>query len=468
MKQKQELTASEQLKKERQLFEFEPVHKALITLILPTIISQIVHVVYNMADTWFVGLTEDAAAVAALSVCFPLYSFMTCVSNLFGLGGAGVLSRNLGAKRYENVKRTFSAAMWCSVGAALLISVLMLLFGRGFLLSIGGDESSIGFALTYALFTVTLGGIPTILATTLSHLVRALGEAGKAGFGLTFGAVLNIGLDPLFMFVIFPKGNEVLGAAVATFISNIISMIYFLAVVQKLRRSAVISMDIRLLKGSGSLVAEIVKTGLPGFVMALTPQISVSMVNSIVGGQWGAAAVAGMGITRKIDSLAFSVNQGITQGVLSFIAYNYAAGHQDRMKKAIKIATASSVIFSLCTSTISMLFAENLIRLFIRDAETITYGASFLRILCISIPIYSITYIVIATFQATGRIVPPLILALRRGVLDTIMFFTVGHIFGMENFLWGSPVAETIAMAASVILLIRLLKKIKNEKHLRS
>ena len=449
--------------KERQLFEYDPVPKALLTLILPTIVSQIVHVFYNMADTWFLGLTENAGAVAALSVCMPLYSFMTCISNLFGLGGAGVISRHLGTKDYRNIKKAFASAFWGTLLAALLVSAAMLIFGKPFLMLIGADNDSISYAVQYALVTVTIGSFPTILSAMLSHLVRALGESGKAGFGLTIGSLLNLGLDPLFMFVILPQGNEVLGAAIATLLSNVVSLVYFMMVLFGMRKTNMVSLHPAQLKGAGRISREIVVNGCPSFFMMLMPQISVSMVNSFVADIGGSAAVAGMGITRKIDSLAFSVNQGITQGVLSFIAYNYSAGKTGRMKQAIKLAAVSSVLFSVCTSTISLLIPQGLITLFIRDPQTIRYGASFLRILCLSIPIYSVTYIVIATYQAVGKVGVPILLSLRRGVLDTCFFFGISALAGEQYFLWGSPIAETIAMLIAVFLLRKLLRSIEHQ-----
>ena len=450
-----------QMQKERRIFEELPIPRALAVLILPTIVSQIIHVIYNMADTWFVGLTNDPGAVAALSLTLPLFNMITAVSNLFGLGGSSVISRHLGIFSYERAKKAFSVCFWWSIFVSIVYVSALLAFLRPILFLIGAEDSNIDQAVLYAVVSLIIGGIPMLLSTSISHLVRALGDSAQAGLGLTLGAVLNIGLDPLFMFVLLPKGNELLGAAVATALSNYISLAYFAGYLIRKRNVALFSLSPGLLKNSSAVVKDVVKTGFPSFVMILMPSISVSVFNAMVRDYAGAVAVAGLGITRKVDSLAFSVNQGITQGMLPFISYNYSAGKIDRMEKALGLSAAVSFGFSFITSTISYIFAEQLIWLFIKDPVTITYGAWSLRVLCLSVPIYSITYVIIAAFQSTGRFAVPLALAFRRGFLDSLFVIAIRSVFGAQYVLWASPAAESIALILGLIFFFRLMKKLR-------
>ena len=221
-------TKEQSLTKEHIIFSQYSIPKAIAVMAVPTIISQLITVVYNLADTWFVGLTGNAAAVAAISLCLPVYNMMTAFSNLFGIGGASVLARALGAQRTDRAQKAFFRTVTGALCAAAGSSLILIAAARPLLLRIGGDADSIGYAMTYTWITVILGGIPTILSSTLAHLIRATGRPKISSCGITMGAVLNMILDPLFMFVWLPRGHEVAGAAIATALSNVVSVLFFL------------------------------------------------------------------------------------------------------------------------------------------------------------------------------------------------------------------------------------------------
>lgn len=441
----------------QQIFDSLPVPKAVSAMVLPAIISQIIHVVYNLADTWFVGLTGDANTVAAISLCLPVYNIMTGLSNLFGVGGASVIARFLGAGNRDRARRSFAVASWGAAAVSVLYALLLLLFGRGLLLRIGADEGSIGFAWTYTIVTVILGGLPTVLAATLSNLIRAVGESRRAAVGMTVGAVLNIALDPLFMFVLLPRGNEVLGAAIATTLSNVISLVYF-ALYFRRSGEGVFSFAPKLLRHGERILRDILSCGLAGFTMVALAMVSNCFLNAMIAELGGGAAVAGLGIVRKIDSLAYAVNQGITQGMLPLVAYCYASGRAERMRAIIRFSTICTVTFSLVCSALSYAFAPQLVEVFIRDEATVSFGAAFLRVLCLAIPIYSVTFVIIAVFQAVGRSIEPFALSvLHKGSFDILLLFLFRSLFGLEHILWATPVMETVALAAALILLRALL-----------
>ena len=442
----------------QQIFDSLPVPKAVTAMVLPAIISQIFHVVYNLADTWFVGLTGDANTVAAISLCLPIYNIMTGLSNLFGVGGASVIARFLGSGNRDRARRSFAVAAWGASAASILYAFLLIFFGRSLLLRIGADAGSIDFAWVYTIVTVILGGLPTVLTATLSNLIRAVGESRRAAFGMTLGALLNIVLDPLFMFVLLPRGNEVLGAAIATTIANVISLVYFALY---FRRSGedVFSFAPKLLRHGGRIARDVLSCGLAGFTMVALAMVSNCFLNAMIADLGGGAAVAGLGIVRKIDSLAYAVNQGITQGMLPLVAYCYASGRAERMRSVIRFSAICTVTFSLVCSALSYLFAPQLVEVFIRDGATVSFGASFLRVLCLAIPIYSVTFVIIAVFQAVGRSVEPFALSvLHKGSFDILLLFLFRRLLGLEHILWATPVMETIALAAALILLRTLLR----------
>ena len=385
----------------------------------------------------------------------PIYNVLTGLSNLFGVGGASVIARFLGTHDSDRAKQSFAVAVWGASLVSCVYALLLLLLARPLLLRIGADSGSVDYSYVYLLVTVILGGWPTVLTATLSNLIRAVGESKKAAEGITLGAVLNIALDPLFMFVLLPKGNEVLGAALATALSNAVSLLYF-AVFMSRNQNPVFSVRPGLLRRSGRILRQIVSCGMAGFCLVALAMISNCFLNSMIGELGSGAAVAGLGIVRKIDSLAYAVNQGITQGMLPLVAYCFASDRRERMRSVILLSAACTLLFSLTSSTISFLFAPTLVRLYIRNAETIRYGASFLRVLCLAIPVYSITFVIIAVFQAAGRSVEPVVLSvLHKGSLDIVLLFLFRRMFGLASIVWAAPVMEVITLFVGIVMFAR-------------
>ena len=210
----------------RELFEKMPVPKALATLAIPTIISQLISMIYNLADTFFIGMSDNPSQTAASSVSFTLLFMLNCLPNLFGVGGGSLISRLLGEKKDKDAGSVASFSFYCTMISAAIYSAAVLIFMEPMLNFLGATSGSIVYAEQYAFWVVVVGGIPTALSMTMSHLLRSEGQASKASIGLGLGGVLNIILDPIFMFVILEPGEEVRGAAMATLVSNVITLIY--------------------------------------------------------------------------------------------------------------------------------------------------------------------------------------------------------------------------------------------------
>ncbi len=456
-----ELAREDSINKE--LFASLPVPRAVGMMVLPAIANQIIHVVYNIADTWFVGLTGDPDAVAAVSLCMILFNILTAIANLFGIGAASVISRSLGRGDHGRARSAFRLSIWASAAAALIYAIILIFFGRAFFTLIGGEGGYINYAVRYNFVTTVLGGVPTVLAAVLAHVIRSTGNSGKASAGLTLGALLNIAFDPLFMFVLLPPGNEVVGAALATAVSNIISLAYFLFVVNTRGKSESV-MSVRPEFGplTAPLLKDILKCGLPSFTMMAFTMLSHSLLNATIAGFGGGAALAGLGIVRKIDSLAFSVNQGVTQGMLPLVGYCYSSGLHQRMKRIIAFSAFCTVAFSIMSSTVSYTCSKELLAFFINDTDTIFYGSSFLRVVCLAIPCYSVTFVVIAVFQAVGQSLVPFVLsALHRGTVDNVLLFIIRARFDHRYVIWTSPIAEAFALLVSLVMLFRLLRGLK-------
>jgi multidrug efflux pump len=453
-----------EVSREKLIFEVYPVPKALGSMVLPTIISQIILVLYNLADTWFVGLSGNANAIAAISVCLPIYNIMAAISNLYGIGGGAVFARALGMNRADMARKSFTLSVAGASLTALSYSLIIYLAGAPLLTLIGANRGDVAYAVSYSFWSITVGAIPTVLSPTLAHLIRAAGMPRRASFGMALGALLNIVLDPIFMFVILPPGNEVTGAAIATTISHSISLIFFLIFL--FRRGGIMpkSQGRTSEYGGKGLLAEIVGNGFPGFVMVSLAMFSNCFLNSALS-TLGSEAVAGLGIVRRIDLLAFAVNQGVTQGMLPIAAYCYASGRFERMKKVAALAAASTFGFSMLSTSISLIFAPSLVGFFIQDAETIRWGAHILRIICLAIPVYSLTFVAIALFQAAGKQAAPLALAiLHKGSLDVVLLLIIRQFGKVEHVLWATPMTEVAALIAAGFLLYPFMQSLRKVK----
>ena len=365
------------------LFETAPVPKAVLSLVVPTVISQILTIIYNFADTWFVGRTNNEAAVAAVSVAMPLFIVMTGLSNLFGIGGSSVISRSLGAKKEDDAKKAFSFALWGAVSAAIVYSVLIFFFGKNLVFLIGGAESRREYIIEYLFWTIVVGGIPTMLSALFGHLVRSVGKAKISGFVMSLGAVLNIIFDPLFMFVILPKGMEVAGAAIATMLSNAVSAIVFIIYILKSSED-VFTLNPKQFTLKGDVPKEVLATGAPACLSTCLAMVSNIAANKLMS-DYGTAAVAGLGIAKKSNTLAFNINMGLTQGVLPLIGYNFAAKNYSRMKKVIAFTFGITITFSVLCTFVYRTFPEPIMRFFIDEPETVAEGTKLLPTLAIAV-----------------------------------------------------------------------------------
>ena len=315
----------------RSLFENAPGPKALAALAIPTIISQLITMVYNLADAVFIGMTNDESKIAASGVAFVLIFATNCLSNLFGIGGSSLISRLLGEKKDADAKKVASFSFWGTLVISAIYSVVVFMFMEPFLYFLGAkSDASMQYAKDYAFWIVVIGTVPTTLGMTLSHLLRSEGHAKEAGFGLGMGGVLNVILDPLFMFVILEEGNEVAGAAIATLISNVVTLVYFLIVLYfiKKKKGSVLSINPSNVIPERHHIRSVFAVGFPSALGSMFACLSSIMINNLASSYvdvYGDVPVAAITIAKKIDMLPMNVGMGLCQGMMPLVAYNFAA-----------------------------------------------------------------------------------------------------------------------------------------------
>lgn len=444
----------------REIFENKSVPAAVFALVIPTVITQILNIVYNFADTWFVGRTGNENAVAAISVAMPIFIIMTALTNLFGIGASSVISRSLGAKKDQDAKSAFAFALWSSVSAAILYSLIIFIFREKLVYIIGGDDNSKKFIVDYLFWTVVIGSVPTMLTTLFGHLVRSVGKSKAAGLIMSSGVVLNIFLDPLFMFVLLPKGNEVAGAAIATLVSNTVSCIIFIIYVYK-SKDSVFTLNIKEFNIKSKIVPELLATGAPACLSTSLAMVSNIAANLFMS-SYGTAAVAGLGIAKKANTLAFNINMGLTQGVLPLIGYTYAAKNYERMKKAILFTLGITVSFSVTCTFVYRFFSAPIIRFFIDEPKTVEEGTKLLPTLSIAVVFCAMTFLMNTIFQATGKKLYSLVTSvLRKGVFDIPLMYLFEKMWNETGIVVATPVSEVLSIFVSGYLLFRFLKSVK-------
>ena len=445
----------------RELFTKMPVGRAVIALAVPSVISQIITVIYNMADTFFVGQMGDPNQVAAATLSMPLFLFMTGIANIFGMGGASLISRCLGMGNREKAKNCSAFCIWGALGTALLYGILVLLLEPVLLPLLGVNHGTREYASQYIFWAVGVGAVPTVLNPELANLIRAEGYSKQASMGVAFGGILNIFLDPLF---IFGLKMEIAGAAIATLLSNLAATLYFFGFLYKIRANSTITALPRYFTWKQHIPSEVLEVGLPSFMISAMATISTFSVNKITSSYMN-EAVAGMGIAKKIDTLAFAIAQGMGQGTMPLIGYNFTSGNRKRMLSAVKVLLADSLIIALAGTALLFVAAGPVTGCFIDDAQTVEYGRRFLRIICLACPTTAVNFFAITVFQATGKKVQPIFLSLlRKGTLDVALMILLNQFFGITGIAWATPAADAAALILSAILLVPYLKKLGGAK----
>lgn len=455
----------------RELFERMPVPKALATLAIPTIISQIITMIYNLADTIFIGMSNNPSQTAASSVSFTLVFLMACISNLFGVGGGSLISRLLGEKRDKDAANVASFSFYGTLLMSLVYSLLVLVFMDPLLLKLGATESSLPYARDYAFWVVVVGAAPTALAMTMSHLFRSEGFAKYASFGLGMGGILNIILDPLFMFVILPAGNETKGAAIATMISNVITIIYFVLVYLINRKKLTLSLSPKKMIPEKRYINSIFAVGFPSALGSFLACLTAIVINNLTASYsviYGDVPVAAVGIAKKIDMLPMNVGMGLCQGMMPLVAYNFASGDYRRMKAFATCARAVGMGFAAVCIVVFEIFAGPIVSVFNRHVETVAMGTDFLRILCLAVPLMIFNFQLSFTFQAMGMGKQSLILSsLRQGLVNIPLLFVMNHFFGLYGIVWTQLVSDGITSLISYAIYRHSYKKLFAEQEIR-
>ena len=449
--------------KKAYLFEKVSIPKALMTLSIPTVLSSLVMVLYNLADTYFVSMLNDPIQNAAVTLAAPLLLAFNAVNNLFGVGASSLMSRALGKKDYELVKRSSAFGFYCSLISGILFSLLYAFASTPILTVLGTAPENCAATAEYLKWTVGFGSAPAILNVVMAYLVRSEGSTLQASIGTMSGCILNIILDPLFIMP-FGFGMGAAGAGLATFISNCFACLYFFIFLFIKRKNTFVCINPKKFSMSKQIAFGVCAVGIPASIQNLLNVTGMTVLNNFTA-DFGSDAVAAMGIAQKINMIPLYIALGISQGIMPLIGYNYAMGNTKRMKKAIYLSEKITIIMMSAITIVLWLFPNLFISMFMKNDVIISYGSKFLKGMCLCLPFLSTDFLAVGVFQACGMGKKSLIFAiLRKIALEIPALYILNALFPLYGLAYAQTVAEIILAMAAVAVIYKMFKDMDKNK----
>lgn len=438
-----------------EIFENAPVGKAVARMAVPTIISMLVVVIYNMADTFFIGQTGDAMQVAAVSISAPVFTILMAFGNLFGIGGSSAIARALGAKKLERAKQISAFCCYASIGIGVFIMIFCLLGMSKILGMIGASENTVDFAREYVTI-IAMSGPFIIFSFAFCNILRGEGASRQAMVGNMIGTVTNIVLDPV---LILGFGMGVLGAAVATMIGNILACVYYVSFF--VRKKSSLSINISNFSIKDGIVFDIVKIGVPASlnnILMSTAQIVLN--NALI--QYGDTPVAAMGVASKTNMLVVLLQVGLCSGIQPLIGYSYGAKNYKRLNQVVRFTGICAVIMGTILTVVIFFMKRYLITAFINDEAVIEIGIKIVIALQLSGPFLGILFLCINTLQGMGKALPSLVLTFcRQGLIFVPLIFLLDRMLGLDGVIYAQSIADYASIIISGVMFVVALKKIE-------
>ncbi len=440
------------------LFERMPIPSAFAKLAIPTVLSSLVMVLYNLADTYFVGMLNNPVQNAAVTLAYPVLLAFNAVNNLFGVGTSSMMSRALGRKDYDTVRRSSAFGFYCALSCGLLFSLFCTIFKEPLLVLLGANDATAGATSDYMRWTVSFGAAPAILNVVMAYIVRSEGAALHASIGTMSGCGLNMILDPIF---ILPWGLNMgaAGAGLATFLSNCFACGYFFILLYVKRKNTYVCINPRKLSFKKEIVLGVCMVGVPASIQNLLNVTGMTILNNFASA-YGAAAVAAIGIAQKINSVPFQIALGVSQGVMPLVSYTYSSGNHRRMKDTILFAMRLMLPAMLTVTAVYYFGAGGIVRLFMDNEIIVAHGTRYLRGLCLGLPLIYMDFLAVGVFQALGLGGYALMFAfMRKIILEIPAIILLNRLFPYYGLAYAQPFAELILSMAAVIMLRHIFKK---------
>lgn len=442
---------------QNELFESAFVPKAYMKLALPVVLSMMVSLVYNMVDTYFIALTGKQELVAGVSLAAPIFTLMIAFGDIFGLGGSSLISRLFGEKREEEAKRASAFCLWAAIGFGIFVTIVLLVFRTPILKLLGTDAATFEYAGEYYTW-IAVGAASIILGLVPSNILRTEGLAMQAMAGSILGSIVNIILDPVF---IFGLGQGAAGAAMATVIGNVIADVYYIYVMNK--KAKRLSVSLKEIKIPGTMIRDILVIGIPASITNLMQSIMIMITNHYLIA-YGTDKVAAMGIALKANMISAFILVGFAFGGQPLVGYNYGARNKKRLKEILRFAYLFEAGLALVFTISISVFAPAIIKIFMNQSDIITSGAMMLRFQQLGMVFMAVTLVSTCVCQSVGSAAGAFALSIsRQGVLYAVLLIVLNGIFGYTGIVATQACADVLTAVIALAIIRKVLGGMKNE-----
>lgn len=421
------------------IFRSMPVGRAVLKNAIPAMAAMLMVLVYNLADTFFIGQTHNDILVAAVSLATPVFLIFMAVGSIFGIGGTSVISRALGQGRREYARQVCSFCMWSCVVVGVALSALFLLGMEQILALVGASADTWEPTKTY-LTIVAFCGPFVLIANCYNNILRAEGQSTRAMMGQVIGNLTNVVLDPL---MILTFGWGIAGAAIATVLGNVVGAGYY--ILYFLRGSSTLSVSPRDFRARGGVCTGVLAIGIPASLGSLLMSVSQIVVNGRMAG-YGDMALAGIGVAMKATMITGMLCIGFGQGVQPLLGYCVGAGLKERFEKVMRFSLWFALGLSAAMTAACYLLTDQIVGAFLTDSAAYAYAVQFVHILLTTSILFGIFYVFANALQAMGAATAALVVNLsRQGFIYIPALFLLELLLGAQGLAWAQPVADVLS-----------------------
>ncbi len=436
-----------------EVFESAPIGQAVMKNTIPAMVAMLMVLIYNLADTFFIGQTKDALMVASVSLVTPAFLLFMALGTVFGIGGTSVISRALGEGRREYAKKVCAFCMWGCVAVGIVMVIAIFVFMDPILKVLGASANTMGYAREY-LSIVTIAGPFVLISNCYANIIRSEGQAGMAMVGQLGGNLLNVILDPI---LILGLGWNVAGAAIATAVSNLISAAYYIGYFKF--GNSILSIRLKDFSVKNNILKGVLAIGIPAALGDVLMSVSSIILNGQMAG-YGDMAVAGVGVAMKVTMITGMICIGFGQGIQPLLGYCVGAKNWKRYKESLRFSVLFGLGLSTVMTVVCYVFDRQIVSAFLSEPEALSYGMEFSKILLTTSFLFGMFYVMSNALQAIGAAKAALIINMsRQGLIYIPAVFILQAIVGMDGLLWAQPVADVLSVVLVIALYRITLKK---------
>lgn len=423
-----------------------PIKKAICKLALPMVLSMLIQSVYSMTDMFFIGKLENPHMVAAIALCIPVIFLIQAISSIFSTGGASLISRLLGEDNLKEASRAGAISFWTAFIVVVIAAIAGYIYMEPLIRLAGASDDTLAYCLRY--LKIMFLAAPFIgMQFTMSGLLRAEGATKQAMIGTVLGSVINIVLDPIFIFVF---KMDIQGAAIASLIGNIIAFAYFIHFY--IGKTKMISISPRNIVFEGKYYLEVLKIGVPASLGMILMSFASALANVYAAG-FSDLVVAANGIAFRAIEFPFMFILAVSQGCQPLIGFNYGANNFKRMVCVISTALKTNLAVSIVLSGVFFAFANYVLMLFISDYEVIKIGTTMLRRAVLALPFTALEMVIVVVFQSLGKGIQSLVLSIgRQGMFYLPALIVLSNLWGVNGFMWAMPITDAFTGLLAVVL----------------